>query len=306
MAVKAQQNHPHGDLLGTIQSQFNSFHASELAIAKTVLHDPNAVASMNITALAEESGTSVASIVRFSKVLGFRGFPEFRMALVSDLSLRSMRGIDAEILDGGITPQDSVANIVQKISYADARAIESTAEGLDILTLEKVVELCERANLIGIFGLVSSGFVAQDMQVKLNRIAKNSLAWTDFHAAMTSISMFKPGDVFIAISHSGTTVDTVDVMKEIKARGVTVILMTNSLRSPAVSIADHVLYTAARETTFRSGATASRIAQLTVVDCLCVALAQRNWSNTKAALDQSRAAVAIRSGKTSSRPRGGN
>jgi len=125
----------------------------------------------------------------------------------------------------------------------------------------------------------------------------NAIAWRDSHNALTSLSLLGPGDALVAISHSGTTVDTVDVMQEFKNRGVTVILITNALRSPATAVADIVLFTSARETTFRSGATASRIAQLTVVDCLCVALAQRNWSGTRAALDESRAAVGSRSGR---------
>ena len=115
--------------------------------------------------------------------------------------------------------------------------------------------------------------------------------------ALTSISLLKKGDVLIAISHSGTTLDIIDVISEFKAKGITIVLITNALRSPATALADLVLFTSARETTLRSGATASRIAQLTVVDCLCVCLAQRNWSGTKVALDESRAAVRRRSGK---------
>jgi DNA-binding MurR/RpiR family transcriptional regulator len=200
-----------------------------------------------------------------------------------------------------------LASIIEKVTYSDARAIESTAEKLDIQTFKKVVEVFEKAETIGLFGLVSSGFVAMDFQSKLNRLSKRAISWTDFHSAMTSIAVLEKGDVLVAITHSGTTVDTVDVIREFKARGVTIVLITNTLRSPAASLADFVLHTAARETTFRSGATASRIAQLTVVDCLCVALAQRNWSGTKSALDLSRAAVSIRSGKNHTyRPRGGN
>jgi DNA-binding MurR/RpiR family transcriptional regulator len=113
----------------------------------------------------------------------------------------------------------------------------------------------------------------------------------------SSISLLKKGDVLVAVSHSGTTLDIIDVITEFKAKGITIVLITNALRSPATAIADLVLFTSARETTLRSGATASRIAQLTVVDCLCVSLAQRNWSGTKVALDESRAAVGRRSGK---------
>jgi DNA-binding MurR/RpiR family transcriptional regulator len=303
----ALSNTSHSNLLELIQSQMSNFHASELAIAQSVLKNPQSIASMSITQLATLSKTSVSSVVRFSKAMGFRGFPEFKMALVSDLSWKSAKQFDTEFLDGGITPQDSFAEIIEKITYSDARAIESTAEKLDLKTFAKVITAFESAKTIGLFGLVSSGFVAMDFQSKLNRLSKHAISWTDFHSAMTSIAVLEKGDVLVAITHSGTTVDTVDVMREFKDRGVTIVLLTNALRSPAESLADLVLHTAARETTFRSGATASRIAQLTVVDCLCVTLAQRNWSRTKTALDLSRAAVSIRSGKNLTyRPRGGN
>jgi DNA-binding MurR/RpiR family transcriptional regulator len=285
------------DLLGDIANSFSSFHASETAIAHAVLDHPDEVAAMNISQLAAFSQTSAASVVRFSKAMGFKGFPDFRIALVSELSRKDHLGIHGSELDGGITIQDSPEEVIRKISQADARAIQSTAERLDVDSFVATVDAWEKAGVIGLFGVASSGYVVMDLQLKLNRLGKNAIAWRDAHPALTSISLLKPNDVLVAVSHSGTTVDIVDVITEFKARGVKIVLITNGLRSPSTALADVVLYTSARETTFRSGATASRIAQLTVVDCLCVALAQRNWRDTKAALDLSREAVGPRSGK---------
>ena len=285
------------DLLGHIRNSLSAFHATELAIANCILQDPVHVSRMNISKLAEHSDTSVASVVRFSKTVGYKGFPEFRMALVGEVSRMGQVGIDISELDSGITVEDSPAEIIRKIAAADALAIQATAQRLDVASFSAVVNAWEKAKAIGIFGVASGGFVAMDLQLKLNRQGKNAIAWRDIHNALTSLSLLGPGDALVAISHSGTTVDTVDVMQEFKNRGVIIILITNALRSPATAIADIVLFTSARETTFRSGATASRIAQLTVVDCLCVALAQRNWSGTRAALDESRAAVGSRSGR---------
>lgn len=57
-------------------------------------------------------------------------------------------------------------------------------------------------------------------------------------------------------------------------------------KSPLAEMADLVLTTtAAGETTFRSGAMSSRLAQLIVVDCLFVAVAQRSYAETGAALE---------------------
>ena len=287
------------DLLGEIAQHIPSFHASEQAIARVILSSPNEVSRMNISQLAEFSQTSVASVVRFSKTIGFKGFPEFRMALVGELSRLDVQEINSIELDGGITPRDTHLEIIRKITKADALAIQSTAERLDVKTFSEIVELWDKADAIGIVGIVSGSYVAMDLQAKLNRQGKKAFAWSDAHSALTSIALLNKGDVLVAISHSGSTQDIVDVLKSFKERGITTVLITNALRSPAGLLADHVLHTSARETTFRSGATASRIAQLTVVDCLCVALAQRNWRSTKAALDTSRAAVRNRSGQKS-------
>jgi DNA-binding MurR/RpiR family transcriptional regulator len=295
--VAKLEKHPiFGDLLGEIANQIPSFHASEVAIAEAILSNPDVSASMNISQIADKSGTSVASVVRFSKTLGFKGYPEFRMALIGQLSRQVAQGTDLH-LDGGITVDDSAEEVIRKIAYADALAIKTTAERLDVENFTKVVDVWDSANTIGIIGFASSGYVAMDLQLKLNRLGKRSVAWSDLHTALTSISLLKKGDVLVAISHSGTTLDIIDVIAEFKAKGITIVLITNALRSPATAIADLVLFTSARETTLRSGATASRIAQLTVVDCLCVSLAQRNWSGTRVALDESRVAVGRRSGK---------
>lgn len=295
--VDKREKHPiFGDLLGEIANQIPSFHASEVAIADAILTSPEIASGMNISQIADKSGTSVASVVRFCKTLGFKGYPEFRMALIGQLSRQIAQGTELH-LDGGITVDDSAAELIRKIAYADALAIKTTAERLDVETFTKTVDVWESASTIGIIGFASSGYVAMDLQLKLNRLGKRSIAWSDLHTALTSISLLKKGDVLVAISHSGTTLDIIDVISEFKEKGITIVLITNALRSPATAIADLVLFTSARETTLRSGATASRIAQLTVVDCLCVSLAQRNWSGTKAALDQSRAAVGRRSGK---------
>ena len=285
------------DLLGEIKNSFASFHASEVAIANCVLSDPVGVSQMNITQLADFSSTSVASVVRFSKAIGYKGYPEFRMALVSEVSRLGLNVSSISELDSGITIEDSIEEIIRKIALADSRAIQTTAERLNVESFKKVVEAWDKSTNIGIFGLASSGFVAMDLQLKLNRQGKSAVAWRDAHTALTSVSMLNPGDCLVAISHSGTTLDVVEVIEEFKSRGINIILITNAIRSTATALADIVLHTSARETTFRSGATSSRIAQLTVVDCLCVALAQRNWSGTKSALDQSRLAVKSRSGR---------
>ena len=85
-----------------------------------------------------------------------------------------------------------------------------------------------------------------------------------------------------------------DVLDVARSRGATTVALTNFPRSPISDVADHVLTTAARETTYRSGATASRLAQLTVVDCLFVGVAARNRAKARKALEVTAEAVRSR------------
>ena len=72
---------------------------------------------------------------------------------------------------------------------------------------------------------------------------------------------------------------------------------------PHREVADFVLLTAARETTFRSGTMTSRIAQLTVVDCLFVTLAQRDLPHTMEALERTFAAAQAKRVRRSRHPK---
>ncbi|MGR7000415.1 hypothetical protein ACU686_24115 [Yinghuangia aomiensis] len=89
------------------------------------------------------------------------------------------------------------------------------------------------------------------------------------------------------------------------ARGAHTIALTSApiRRSPA--LADVLLTTAGRETTFRSGATASRIAALSVVDVLFAAVAQRNYDRAISALEITRRAVVSRRADIDEGPLGG-
>ncbi len=278
------------DLLAVLMAQSPNMTSVERRITADVLANAERAAASSITALATRAGVSEASIVRFCRALGFRGYPDFRLALAADAGRRAASEDNGE-LDGGITAKDSLEDIIRKIGHSDARAIEATVSRLDVAAVSKLIREIAGAGTIGVVGVGASGFVALDLQLKLNRLGRLCLAWTDAHTALTSMAALSKRDVLIAISHSGSTPDIVDIVRAFKARGVRTALITNNPKSPAAAQANTLLLTSALETEMRSGATASRIAQLTVVDCLCVGLAHRDLARTRTAIGESRAAL---------------
>lgn len=275
---------------------------AEQRVARRVLDDPAAVAASTISALAADCDTSETTVVRFCRALGMSGYPALRMALATELG-RTEREGRAQTVSGDIGPGDDLDEVVQKIAFADARAVEETAQQLDLEALHRVIEALVSARRVDIYGVSASAIVGLDLQQKLHRIGHTAYAWNDPHLALTSAALLGPEDVAIGISHTGATQDTVDSVAQARANGATTVAVTNFPRSPLASIVDEVLTTAARETTFRSGATASRLAQLTVIDCVFVGVAQRTFDSTQRALALTHEAVQGRRVQPSRRTR---
>jgi len=272
-----------------IRALMPSLAPAERRVAECVLADPAAVAASTIVTLARQCATSETTVIRFCRAVGFTGYPALRLALAAE-SGRNGVG-NGEDVTGDIAADDDLDKVVAKIAFADARAVEETADQLDLDALHDVIDALVAARRVDVYGVGASGFVALDFQQKLHRIGRVAFAWTDPHIALTSAALLTGSDAAVAISHSGATQDTLDALALARRSGATTVAVTNFPRSPLARVADHVLTTAARETTFRSGATASRLAQLTVVDCVFVGVAQRTYDTSQRALDLTHDAV---------------
>ena len=261
---------------------------AEHRVAQLVLDD-QVDAALTITELAAAAETSPSTVVRFCRTLGLTGYPELRMTLARDAGQAAAErkpefGWDIDAADG-------IPAMIASIAGADAAAIEATAAQLDPAVLERVIAAIDEARTVVVYGVSASGFVAADLHQKLERIGRVAATSTDSHQALMQAALLGPGDVLVAISHSGTTEEVVDVIAEARSHGAFTVAVTNFPRSRVAEHADEVLTTSVRETTFRSGAMASRMAQLTVIDCVFVGVAQRRRPEALRALEITRAAV---------------
>ncbi|MEO6018818.1 MAG: MurR/RpiR family transcriptional regulator [Knoellia sp.] len=261
---------------------------AEDRVATVVLADARRASDLTITALAQAADTSETTVLRFCKRLGLKGYPQLRLALAAESALpreQRMTGSD-------ISATDTIDDIIAKVAAVDSSAVEETAQQLNRDALLAAVSAVSAASRVDIYGSGASAIVGTDLQQKLHRIGVVSFAWSDPHIALTSATLLANKDVAIGISHSGATSETIESLAAARSCGATTVAITNFPLSPLATAADIVLTTAARETSLRSGATASRIAALTVVDCLYIAVAQRDLPRARKHVADSRKAVA--------------
>jgi len=282
------------DLLPRLRGLATTLVPSERRVAEIILADPQRAARLTISQLADAAQTSQTTVLRLCRELEVRGYRDLRVALAAESGRAAGRAEGDDVVGSDIGRTDSLDEVIRTITHADSQAVVETGTLIDRAVLKAAVTAVARARRIDVFGVGASAFVAQDLQQKLLRIDLISFSWPDQHAALTATALLRPSDVTIGISHTGETRDTVDVVQRAKAQGATTVAITSAPRSHLARAADLTLVTASRETTFRSGATASRIAALTAVDILFVAVAQRRYEQTLAAVDATRRAVSHR------------
>ncbi|PFG43844.1 RpiR family transcriptional regulator [Isoptericola jiangsuensis] len=273
-----------GDLLVRLRQMLPNLRPAEARIAETVLDDPTAVVGATIAELAGRAGASQASVVRFCRTVGYTGYPGFRIDLARTTSRRAAEHERSGVAQGEIGRSDDVAEVVSKIAFHEARTIESTARAIDLDALEEAVRAVAGADRVDVYGVGASGLTAQDLAQKLSRIGIACVAPVDSHQQLQSAALLAPGSVAIGVSHTGRTVEVHQSLTLARARGATTVAVTGFPSSPLADTADVVLATSVRETQFRTGALASRIAQLAVVDFLFVNVAQRRFDATTEAL----------------------
>lgn len=292
-----------GSVLTQIRALLPELPAALQRVGEQVLSAPALVARATILETAERAGTSAATVTRFCRTLGLPGYAELRLATAEETGRSAaVAGWETDI-GREIMPADPLDRVLNLIATADMRAIQETVDQLDLAEVERAAEAIARAGRVEVYGIGGSALVAGEMQLCLHRIGIPTWSWSDVHSGLTSATLLGDGDVAIAVSHSGSTYETVEMLSAAGGHGATTVALTGFLGSPLAELADVVLTTAIHETTFRPDALAARHPQLIVLDLIYVAVAQRRYETTSAALSATAEAVsAHRGGPTAKGP----
>ena len=254
-----------------------SLSSTERQIARYILANPNETTLLTIRQLAQRTFSSPSSVVRVCRAIGFGGYKELRHALTREIAALGETGSHRE---QDISPQDSLQEIVDKVTRNNIQCLQDTRQLLLLDQLEQCVDLVAQARTVLLFGIGSSLCVAKDTYLKFLRLDKPCVVNEDSHSQLLQARNAKPEDVSIVFSYSGQTAEMIQCIREMKANGVPVIAVTRYYPSEVAQLADHVLYVAANESLFRNGAMSSRMSQLNVMDILYTAYASRNYEYT--------------------------
>lgn len=255
---------------------------SEIRITEVLLAGEAPLPLKEVAAAAE---TSEAMVVKTAKRLGFAGYRELRAALSA-----YRRQPHAELHED-VRPGDDAGTVVQKVFRTAIQALEETLAILDRDAFARGVDLVAAAGQRDFYGLGGSAQIARDVAHKFLRIGVRASVFDDTHMMAMSAALLGPGDVVIAFSHSGRTSAVIEAAGLARARGAAIIAVTNYAQAPLAAASDVVLCSTALGSPLAGENAAARIAQLSILDALFIAVAQRDPHQAQASLDRTMGAV---------------
>ena len=255
----------------------DSISPTERSIADYLLDHPESAMECGVHELAERTFSSASTIIRMCRRIGFDGYKDFRRSVTYEAALRRH---SEEEEQKEISFSDSMEDVFEKITYKNIISLEDTRNLLDARGLEQCVDMICRCRNVLLFGLGASLLAAQDMYLKLLRLNKSCITNTDWHCQLLMARNATTEDMGLVFSYSGETEEVLACMQALKANRTPIFAITRFSASPVAELADHNIYIAANESTFRSGAMSSRISQLNVVDILYTAFANRDSQNS--------------------------
>lgn len=242
---------------------------AELRIADYVQDHYAQIVQMSAAELAEKTDTSPATVVRFCRDIGFKGFNEFKMSLEYE-ALQER----PELMD--LRQGDSVALVRQKVLALNKSVLDTTVSHDDNEIYETVASILSNASQVLLIGDGGSGCSVKSAYDLFLQAGIRCTCVSDPMFEIMTIANMSPNEVLFTISHTGRIRNTLENLKYAKSIGVTTIGLVGQQRSPMDQYLDYKILTGSIKQDFFSSNLASRISELHVVSVIYSMMILRN------------------------------
>ena len=263
--------------LQAIQAKYTTLTAAERLTADLILQDPEAVPKLSIAQFSMRSGAAQSAVVRCCKSLGYEGYADLKLALASEVARNRQLGFAPFLV-----PEDDPGDILDKVFAANVKTLHDTAEHLDRTALLEMVDRLEGAKHVFLYGVGTSTLPVKEFAWRLTELGKPVSAFTDLVEMKISTMNAGPGDFAVGISHSGRTVATIQALELAGKAGAGTGCLTSFPGSPITEVCELPLTICSDEIRYPMEAVSSRIAHLSLIDAIIMALSSRRYEEAAA------------------------
>ena len=265
-----------------MESMERFYSKSELLLYNFINTNMNRIPNMTIKELSNATNVSEATIIRFTRKLGFDGFREFKLNFSINAAVLSQEETD---IVKEIKSSDTPKEVFEKILRFTVDSLESTIDTIDDDMINKTVELIVDAyvnnNRIFLTGAGASSVLVNQFRIKLMRLNIHVIYFEDAHLQFEAITGINEDDLLIVFTTLGQTtqvLDQIDVAQKKKAK---VVLITQFGNNELKDKADVSIYFSALENNLRIASQISIIVQSQIIDTIFILLSLKDLDSIR-------------------------
>lgn len=256
-----------GNCILKISGIHGSLKAAERRLADYILKNVEEAANLTLEELIAKSESSLATVYRFIRRLGFAGFKEFKAGLVQSI----IRGdaFESRLNTLDIEKTASTERICADACEFSCRIIKDCASIIDPRVIDQAVNLMFKADSVQFIGSGTSNVSATYAYNKFLRLGVNCGHEPIPTFFRMRCALMTERDVLFAISSSGRTKTVVEAAKLARANGAKVIGLSDFAISPLTRLSTLNLHTTPRNVgAFMNIDLPLIIGQITILDIL--------------------------------------
>jgi DNA-binding MurR/RpiR family transcriptional regulator len=227
-------------LRNLIMARWESLPRRLTQVASYALDNPDEIAFGTAASIAANASVQPSTLVRFSQSLGYQGFSDLQDVFRSRLRERVLNYDErlAQLREHG-TPASKSGLVLDGFLDAAERSVNEFRTKLDHAAVEKAVDILASAETIYLIGLRRSFPIASYMAYAMGKLGIRYILVDGLAGLGPEQSSFITArDVVLAISFTPYASETVTLSQAAKARGASVVSITDSIFSPIAPMAD--------------------------------------------------------------------
>ncbi len=307
MTVEKQQPTPRSDrvaravpdVISALRARDGTLPVREQKVADYVKANLERISTMTTAELANASGVSNPTVVRFCRSLGCDGYREFKLRLAQNLAV-SLQYLDTSLQTGPL-PTDSAVDQVLGALYTTVNVMRDQLDAVVLDRAKRTIATANRLLATGIGG--GSSMVATEAANRFFRIGVPATAVSDSYLLQMHAATLGAGDVLLLISASGEADAVVSAAKIANSYEATTICITQT-GSRLAAEAQLAIAIDLPEDSDIYKPTASRYAHLAIIDALAMAVAKERPDTTTESLRRIRASLTAYHGRAGPQPLG--
>jgi len=243
-------------LIHRIERMKPEFSPSELRVAEYILERQTMEPTASVKDIAAAAGVSEATVTRFCKRIGLKGFSRLREIMSAYAVTIAPNPVVA------IEPGDSLDDIIAKTFEVFRTTLEDTRATLAPDRVMAAAKCIAEARRVEFFANGVSNYLARHAAVRLMALGV-PCGTHDLHVAqLASARMLQETDVAFMVTHSGENPDILRLTSIAMEQKATIIALTGNRRSRMAKRADIALVTSERDLVQAPEAGPSRLSQL--------------------------------------------